>query len=106
LPGQRLRGPLFLAGHREGGQRLSKRNAIHCWHMFQLKHVSGCSRIYQLEDVVYTGRTWDAVSLSEHARISRRSAAVYCSGSGTSPEDIVAKLDSSRSSLRAEPRYE
>lgn len=101
LTQQRLRGPLFLADvNQEEGQRLSKRSAIHCWEMFQLKHVSGCSRLYQLEDVVYTGRLkfmkasgGDVELLSDHAGISRRSAAEYRHDSQLSPLDVMEKLD-------------
>ena len=101
LPPQRLHGPLFLADvNQEEGQRLSKRSAIHCWEMFQLKQVSGCSRIYQLEDVVYTGRLkfmkaagGDTELLSNHAGLSRRWAAEYRHDSNLSPEDVMEKLD-------------
>jgi hypothetical protein len=101
LPPQRLQGPLFLADVKEEeGQRLSKRSAIHCWEMFQLKQVSGCSRIYQLEDVVYTGRLkfmkaagGDTELLSNHAGLSRRWAAEYRHDSNLSPEDVMEKLD-------------
>ena len=101
LAPQRLQGPLFLADVRdEEGQRLSKRSAIHNWEMFQLKHVSGCSRIYQLEDVVYTGRLkfmkaagGDIEMLSSHTGLSRRWAAEYRHDSNVTPEDVMEKLD-------------
>jgi len=98
---QRLEGPLFLADvYQDGGQRLSKRSAIHWWETFQQKHVSGCSRIYQLEDVVYTGRLkfvraagGDTDVLSEHAGLSRRQAAEYRDETTTTPGDVMKKLD-------------
>jgi integrase len=101
LPPQRLRGPLFLADvQQEKGQRLSKRSAIHNWEMFQLKQVSGCSRIYQLEDVVYTGRLkfmkaagGDIDTLSSHTGLSRRWAAEYRHDSNVTPKDVMEKLD-------------
>jgi integrase len=101
LPPQRLQGPLFLADlQHEKGKRLSQRSAIHCWEMFQLKHVSDCSRIYQLEDVVYTGRLkfvkaarGDIESLSSHTGLSRRWAAEYRHDSNVTPEDVMDKLD-------------
>lgn len=101
LPPQRLRGPVFLADvQQKKGQRLSKRSAIHCWEMFQLKHASGCSRIYQLEDVVYTGRIkfmkavgGDIGTLSSHTGLSRRWAAEYRHDSKITPEDVMANLD-------------
>jgi integrase len=101
LQPQRLRGPLFLADvqHAEG-KRLSKRSAIHWWEAFQHKHVTGCSRIYQLEDVVYTGRLkfvkaagGDTELLSDHAGISRRWAAEYRHDSNVTPLDVMDKLD-------------
>jgi hypothetical protein len=80
LPGERLRGPLFLATvHRGTGQRLSPRSAIHCWEIFQKLHVPECSREYALDDVVYSGRLdylqaagGDSESLSDHSGLSRR----------------------------------
>jgi integrase len=101
LPPQRLQGPLFLAAlQHEKGKRLSQRSAIHCWEMFQLQHAPECSRIYQLEDVVYTGRLkfmkvagGDIESLSSHTGLSLRWAAEYRDGSHVSPEDVMAKLD-------------
>jgi integrase len=101
LPPQRLQGPLFLADvGQEEGQRLSKRSAIHWWDTFQQKHVTGCSRMYQLEDVVYTGRLkfvkaagGDTELLSDHAGISRRWAAEYRHDSNITPEDVMEKLD-------------
>ena len=99
LPPQRLQGPLFLADV-EKGQRLSKRSAIHWWETFQQKHVSGCSRTYQLEDVVYTGRlkfmkaaAGNSELLSNHAGLSRRWAAEYRHDSNVTPEDVMEKLD-------------
>jgi integrase len=101
LTPQRLQGPLFLADvQQEKGQRLAKRSAMHSWEMFQLKQVSGCSRIYQLEDVVYTGRIkfmkaagGDIEMLSTHTGLSRRWAAEYRHDSQLSALDVMEKLD-------------
>jgi len=50
-----LRGPLFLsARHRGLTRRLSGRAALHTWHEF-LRKEAKTSRLYQLDDVVYTG---------------------------------------------------
>ena len=103
LPAERLKGPLFLSSvHRGRGQRLSVRSAIHCWEAFQTTEPAG-SRIYQLEDVVYTGRLKfmkaagvNIESLSSHTGLSRRWAAEYRQETQVSPEDVMAKLDSSR----------
>ncbi len=104
LPAGRLRGPLFVSSTpRAAGQRLSQRSAIHWWELFQKSHASDCSREYELDDVVYTGRLAyakasgrDTESLSEHSGISRRWAAEYMHDSNHSPEDVMAKLDKSR----------
>ena len=100
LQAQHFHGPLFLAEVQEEGKRLSKRSAIHWWETFQQKHVSGCSRAYQLEDVVYTGRikfikaaAGNSELLSNHAGLSRRWAAEYRHDSNLTPEDVMEKLD-------------
>jgi integrase len=99
-----LRGPVFLSSTPLGaGQRLSQRSAIHWWELFQRTHASECSREYELDDVVHTGRLAyaeasgrDVESLSNHAGISRRWAAEYMSDSKHSPEDVMAKLNKRR----------
>ncbi len=104
LPGKRLRGPLFVASvHRGTGQRLSPRSAIYCWEMFQKTHVPDCSRLYELDDVVYTGRMaylaaagGDSESLSDHSGISRQWAAAHKQEATVLPEDVMARLDKSR----------
>ena len=100
LPGG-LRGPVFLASTPRGaGQRLSQRSAIHWWELFQRTHASDCSREYELDDVVYSGRLayadasgGDAESLSDHAGISRRWAAEYRSEHKISPIEVLKKLE-------------
>jgi integrase len=104
LPTDRLEGPLFLSSVRPGsGQRLSSRSAIHWWETFQSDHARDCSRTYQLDDVVYTGRLayvkaagGNTESLSNHSGISRRWAAEYRHDSNVTPEDVIAKLDKRR----------
>lgn len=104
FPANRLIGPLFLSTVQPGsGQRLSKRSAIHWWDTFQRDHVHDCSRTYQLDDLVYTGRLayvkaagGRTDSLSNHSGISRRTAAEYRPDSDITPEDIMAKLDKRR----------
>jgi hypothetical protein len=99
-----LRGPLFVATvHQGDGQRLSPRSAIHGWDVFQKQFTSDCTREYELDDVVYSGRLaylaaagGDSDSLSEHSGISRRWAAEYRSEQKVSPADVMSKLDKRR----------
>lgn len=103
LPNGQLKGPLFLSTRHPGkAQRLSPRSASHWWEQFQEMHASDCSRAYQLEDVVMTGRVayvraagGKTDSLSDHSGISRRWAAEYHSEPGPSPEEVMAKLHKS-----------
>jgi integrase len=104
LPTDRLEGPLFLSSVRPGSaQRLSTRSAIHWWETFQRDQAPDCSRTYQLDDVVYTGRLayvkaagGNTESLSNHSGISRRWAAEYRHDSNVTPENVMAKLDKRR----------
>lgn len=104
FPADRFEGPLFLSSVQPGsGRRLSKRSAIHWWETFQRDHAHGCSRTYQLDDLVYTGRLayvnaadGNTDSLSNHSGISRRTAAEYRQDSNITSEDVMAKLDKRR----------
>jgi len=99
-----LQGPLFVATvHQGDGQRLSARSAIHGWDVFQKQYTPECTREYELDDVVYSGRLaylaaagGDSNSLSEHSGISRRWAAEYRSEQKVSPADVMSKLDKRR----------
>lgn len=99
-----LRGPLFVATvHQGDGQRLSARSAIHGWEVFQKQYAPECTREYELDDVVYSGRVaylaaagGNSDSLSEHSGISRRWAAEYRSEHKVSPADVMSKLDKRR----------
>jgi integrase len=104
LPGEWLRGPVFLSSLPRGAsQRLSQRSAIHWWELFQKTHAPECSHEYELDDLVFSGRLAyaqasgkDPESLSNHAGISRRWAAEYMNDSNHTPQDVMAKLDKSR----------
>ena len=104
LPNGRLQGPLFLSSTEPGSaKRLSARSALHWWETFQEKVRDHCTREYQLDDLVLSGRMdyleasgGDSESLSDHSGISRRWAAEYRSDHKLSPAEVMKKLDKSR----------
>jgi len=104
LPTGRLQGPLFVSSTGTGSpKRISSRSAIHWWDFFQEKVKSHCTRTYQLDDLVYSGRIayleasgGDSESLSDHSGISRRWASEYRSDHKLAPAEVMKKLDKSR----------
>ena len=104
LPTERLQGALFISSfHRGTGQRLSDRSAAHNWEAFQGGRAWQCSRVYQLEDIVYAGRLayveaagGSSGALSDHSGISKRWAAEYERDSQLNPEDVIKKLHKRR----------